>query len=57
MEILTFALAVAIIALIAYLTRIILFNRHFIRHLCVTCRGRSSRRGVLQALADGIMFR
>jgi Co/Zn/Cd efflux system component len=50
-------LVVAVVALIAHFTCIVAFNRHALRHLHAICRGRRTRRGILEALADGILIR
>ncbi len=57
MEILVVVLSVAVVVVIAHIAGFVRISRHALMRLHVICMGRRARRGILRALADGILIR
>lgn len=57
MEILVVVPTVAVVIMITHFAGLVRINRHTLTRLHVICMGRRTRRGILRALADGILIR
>jgi len=57
METLVIVPSVAVVVVIAHFAGLVRINRHTLTRLYVICMGRRTRRGILRALADGILIR